>query len=286
MKKSIIISIALIFLLGACQKAEEMKYIGETNAVFGTTSDTLTPIVYSFLEHPEALGIDTILVPVRIQGNRTNYDRTVKISIVTSKTTAIATTHYVPLKDQYIMPADSGEIEIPIIVNSSDNSLSVTPVVLALQIEPNEYFGSNPGMQYTTVTFSNTIKEPTWWSYWYDSQSSVPKFSATSYSLLTMVTGRTSFSTSTAGNSSDWYISIYSMLYVWTPFYNAMASGVAELNTWIGNHPGWVLAKHTSDEYYDFYNESYLSKKFTYGAVSSGSTVYGIFDENGKVLSR
>ena len=287
MKKIIITSIALVLLLGACQKADEMRYVGVTNAVFGTTTDTLDPIVYSFLEHPEVLsGKDTIYVPVRIQGNRANYDRKINISIVASNTTAKEGDHYLPLEKQYVMPADSGKIRIPVIVINTDANLSIAPVVLALKIEPTSDFGANPKMQYTTVTFSNMIKEPDWWSYWYDSQSTVPKFSSTSYSLLTMITGRTFFAMASAGNSSDWYISIYSMLYVWTPFFNAMSSGVTEMNTWIGNHKGWVLTKHANDNYYDFYNESYPSKKFQYGAASAGSTVYGIFDENGKIMSR
>jgi len=286
MKKCIITSFVLIFLLGACQKAEEIKYIGETCAVFGTTSDTLTPIVYSFLEHPEALAIDTILVPVRIMGNRASYDRAIVFSVVTAKTTAIVNTHYLPLEEEYIMPADSGLVYLPIIVKNTDVQLSVAPVKLTLKIETNKDFSSHPAMQSTTITFSNTISEPSWWSYWLESQSTFPKFSTTAYGLVTKITGRTKFETTAGADMSMFYISVYSMLNVWTPFFNAATSGVETLNTWITNHQGWVLVKHTNDVYYDFYQELYPSTKYKYGPVSAGATVYGFFDENGEIVSK
>ncbi len=286
MKKSILLSFVLLFILSACQKAEEMKYIGKTSVVFGTTSDTLKAIEYSFLEHPQAQSIDTILVPIRIQGNRAHFDRKIKVSVVAAKTTAIAETHYVPLKSEYVMPADSGLIQLPIIIKKGDSRLNITPVVIALKIESNEFFIANPKMQYTTVTFSNTIKLPIWWEYWYKSQSDFPKFSITAYSLVTKVTGRTSFATSSAGNTSEFSITVYSMLNVWSPFFAAATSGVQSLTTWVGNHPGWVLVKHTNDDYYDLYHTSDPSTKFKYGVVSAGSTVYGVFDENGKVVKK
>jgi hypothetical protein len=286
MKKSIFIYIAIGSMLLGCQKAEEMKYVGETCIVFGTTSDTLKPIVYSFLEHPESNGTDTILVPARIMGNRASFARTFRVTVISAKTTAVAGTHYVPLNPEYTMPADSGLIYLPVIVKNSDPALSLNPVKLALLIEANEYFGSNPKMQSAIITFSNTINEPSWWQYWMTSQSSFPKFSVTAYSLVTMVTGRNKFETTSSGDISLFYISIYSMLYVWTPFYNASVSGPAALSSWIENHPGWILTKHSSDEYYDFYRTDSPSVKFKYGPVSSGSSVYGFFDENGKIVSK
>ncbi|AGY52680.1 hypothetical protein BRDCF_p53 [Bacteroidales bacterium CF] len=286
MKNSILTSFLIILLLGSCQKAEEMKFVGETCAVFGTSSDTLKHIVYSFLEHPEASGVDTILLPVRIMGNRAPYDRVITLSVVDSKSTAVKETHYKTLEKEYIMPADSGLVYIPLIVRNTDPNLSLEPVKLALKIEANSDFGSYPAMQSTIVTFSNTIKKPVWWDYWQASQSSFPEFSVTAYGLVTKVTGRTSFETSSGGDMSLFYISVYSMLNVWTPFFNAATSGVQTLRTWMEGHPGWVLVKHTSDEYYDFYQELYTSTKYKYGPVSAGSSVFGFFDENGGVVSK
>lgn len=286
MKKIILLSLILGLLLSACQKAEEMKYIGATSVVFGTTSDTLKYIVYSFLEHPEVLTLDTIYIPVRIQGNRASYDRTIKVSVVTTNTTATVGINYEALKAQYIMPADSGSIQLPVIIKKGDSRLNIAPVKIALQIQPNEDFISNPKMQNTIVTFSNTIKEPVWWDFWYRYQSDFPKFSVTAYSLVTKITRRTSFATTSAGNTSEFYISVYSMLNVWSPFFTAVTSGVQTLTTWIGNHPGWLLVKHTNDADYDFYQSSDPSAKFRYGVVSSGSTIYGIFDENGNVVAK
>ncbi len=282
MKKSILISLSLVLgvLLYSCQKADEMRYIGVTNAVFGTTTDTLTPIVYSFLEHPEVKDVDTIYVPVRIQGNRMHIDRPIKITVVKDSTTAVVGKHYEALKDQYVMPADSGSINIPIIIKKGDNLLNLSTVKIGLRIEPNEYFGSNPGYQYTSVTFSNTLKEPAWWNYW---ETYLPKFTTTAYSLVTKITGRTNFS-STGDGSSLFYVSIYGMTSVWNPFFTSTSTDVQSLTTWVSNHPEWVLTKHTGDDDYDFYQVSDPSTKFRYGIVSAGSTIYGFFDETGAVM--
>ncbi len=285
MKKSFLLIITLLLFLGACQKAEEMKYIGATSVVFGVTSDTLKYIVYSFLEHPEVQTLDTINVPVRIQGNRKPFDRKIKISVVPNKTTALTGIHYEALKAEYIMPADSGSIQLPVIIKKGDSRLNINPVTIGIQIEPNEDFISNPKMQFTVVTFSNTISKPIWWDYWYKSQSNFPKFSVTAYSLVTKVTRRTSFAATSSGNS-EFNISVYSMLNVWSPFFSALTSGVESLTLWINNHPGWVLVKHTNDNNYDFYQSSDPSMKFKYGVVSAGSTIYGIFDENDKVIAK
>jgi hypothetical protein len=284
MKKNILISLSFIFgvLFYSCQKAEEMKYIGVTNAVFGVTSDTLTPIVYSFLEHPEVKDMDTIYVPVRIQGNRANFDRPISISVVKDSTTAVEGKHYVALKTQYVMPADSGSIKIPIIIIKGDNLLNLSTVKIGLRIEPNEYFGSNPGYQYTSITFSNTLKKPAWWSYW---DPYLPKFTITAYSLVTKITGRTNFS-STADGSSLFYVSIYGMTSVWNPFFTSTSRDLQSLTTWVGNHSDWVLTKHTTDNDYDFYQSSDPSTKFRYGIVSSGSSIYGFFDETGAVVAK
>ncbi|MHC1781095.1 MAG: DUF4843 domain-containing protein [Bacteroidales bacterium] len=286
MKKISIFSLIIITLLCGCQKAAEMKYIGETCVVFGTTYDTIKPIVYSFLEHPEAMGKDTIFVPVRILGNRSSFDRPFRVSVITSKTTAVKESHYTNLNNEYIMPSDSGLVYIPVIVLNSDPALSINPVTLGLKLEANEHFGSNPQMQSLLITFSNTISEPVWWQYWMNSQSTFPKFSARAYSLVTMVTGRDYFETTASGDMSVFYISVYSMLYVWSPFYNAATSGVLTLEKWINDHPGWKLTKHANDDYYDFYKESAPGTKFRYGAVASGSSVYGFFDEKGNVIKK
>lgn len=284
MKKYILISLSLVLgvLLYSCQKATEMRYIGVTNAVFGTTSDTLTPIVYSFLEHPEVKDIDTIYVPVRIQGNRAHIDRPIKISVVKDSTTAVEGKHYEALKTQYVIPADSGSIQVPVIIKKGDNLLNLSTVKIGLRIEPNEYFGSNPGYQYTSVTFSNTLKKPVWWSYW---ESNLPKFTMTAYSLVTKITGRTSFSNSADG-SSLFYVSVYAMTSVWNPFFTSTSRDVQSLTTWVDNHPEWVLTKHANDNDYDFYQSSDPSTKFRFGIVSSGSSIYGFFDETGAVVTK
>ena len=282
MKKIIFLSLIIGVLLSSCQKAVEMKYVGVTNIVFGVSTDTLTPIVYSFLEHPNVKDVDTIYVPVRIQGNRASYDRKVNISVVKDSTTAIEGTHYVPLKAEYIMPADSGSIQIPVIIKKGDNKLNLSTIKLALRLIPNEFFGLNTAYQYTSITFSNTLKKPVWWTFW---QSNLPKFSVTAYSLVTKVTGRTAFATSYA-NDPLLYISIYAMTSVWGPFFSSTLPDVQSLTTWVSNHPGWVLTKHTTDNDYDLYQSSDPTTKFRYGLVSSGSTIYGVYDEKGLVVTQ
>ncbi len=286
MKKILIFSFLLFLSLSSCEKAEEIRYIGETCVVFGTKTDTLSNIVYSFLENPQAQGVDTILIPVRVFGNRAPHDRPFKVAVVTALTTAVTGTHYLPLNTEYVMPADSGLVYIPMIIKNEDPSLSVTPVTVGLRLDANEHFGSFPRMQSVKVTFSNTIKQPSWWQYWMNSQNNFPKFSATAYSLVTMVTGRSNFETSMDGDMSLFYISVYSMLYVWSPFYNSATAGEASLRAWMDTHPGWVLTKHTGDAFFDFYKEESPLVKFRYGPVASGSSVYGFFDENGVVIAR
>ncbi|HEX2536294.1 MAG TPA: DUF4843 domain-containing protein, partial [Chitinophagaceae bacterium] len=119
------------FLLLSCRKAEELRYSTHDNIYFDFDPETKDrdSIVYTFAYEP-ARASDTILLPVRISGNRVPVARTFKVSIQPQGTTAQAGLHYEALKESYTLPADSGTFSLPIILLNTDPELTQKSVTL------------------------------------------------------------------------------------------------------------------------------------------------------------
>src|SRR6187399_867132 len=118
MKKLFIITGIIVALFAACKKAAYMPYHSSDNIYFNFDDDNTTDrdsIVYTFAYTPGKES-DTLWLPVRISGIRTDGDRTYKVAVTDSGTTAKAGTHYAALQPQYTIPAHTGIDSFPLVI--------------------------------------------------------------------------------------------------------------------------------------------------------------------------
>src|SRR5690349_16599562 len=152
MKKIMIITLAAVVFLSACQKKDIASFHGAPNIYFNVNSTD--SVLYTFALHPERVK-DTVWVPVRISGNRVNKDRVFSVKVIDSGTTAVVSKHYEPLKDQYTLTAGNGYGSLPVILYNTDTMLFKRSFVLKLQIVPTADFNADLAEQTTTrVVFS------------------------------------------------------------------------------------------------------------------------------------
>lgn len=171
MKKLLIIGLFGAVCLSACKKAIELTYQSPDNVYFDFTNpeddeERIDSISYSFALFPER-SFDTIMLPVRIAGLRKSVDRKFKLSVVDSSTTAIVGTHYKALDAEYIIPADSGTVKVPIIIYSTDPALQDKSVRMKFRLVASADFAvSTVEFDTAKIIFSNRLEQPIWWSTW------------------------------------------------------------------------------------------------------------------------
>ncbi|UYQ92113.1 DUF4843 domain-containing protein [Chitinophaga horti] len=171
MKHLLKLALICTVLFCACEKAaQEMTYDAPDNIYFDflnrNTNVRTDSVSFSFALFPEK-GSDTIWLPVRISGNRDSVDRKFKLGVIDSATTAIAGTHYEALKSDYILPADSGTQQVPIILLNTDPALKTGSVRLKLKLVASDDFAPNvKGWDTAKVIFSNQLLKPSWWDAW------------------------------------------------------------------------------------------------------------------------
>lgn len=165
MKKTILLSLLSILMLGACDNDVTYPYQGKDAVYFqvnSTWSVTTDSIDYSFAGKGKEE--DVVEVRVNLQGNMASVDRKIRIIVDPSKSTAEEGIHYQPLSGEYILPANAVSVDIPVTVLKKDASLENKKVTLALRLEPTTDF--DLGITERTEVFlniSNMLKKPTYW---------------------------------------------------------------------------------------------------------------------------
>lgn len=193
MKKLLIIGLFGAVCLSACKKAIELTYQSPDNVYFDFTDpkdERKRPdsISYSFALFPERSS-DTILLPVRISGLRKSVNRTFKLSVIDSATTAIAGTHYKALEATYTIPADSGAVKVPIIIYSTDPALTAKSVRMKFRLVASADFAvSTVEFDTAKVIFSNRLEQPAWWNTW---ASELGAYSRVKHELFIRTAGTT-----------------------------------------------------------------------------------------------
>lgn len=171
MKKLFIIGLFGAVAFSACEKAVELTYQSPDNVYFDFTDPKDSKkrpdsISYSFALFPEK-SFDTIFLPVRIAGSRKSADRKFKLSVVDGATTAIAGKHYKALEPEYILPADSGAVKVPIIIYSTDAALLDRSVRVKFRLVASADFAvTTVAFDSAKVIFSNRLEQPAWWNVW------------------------------------------------------------------------------------------------------------------------
>jgi hypothetical protein len=265
MNKTVTILMAAVVLMTACRKADKVTYHSSDNIYFDLDPyNERDSIIYTFAYHPERPQ-DTVWVPVRISGNRINADRVYAAKVIDSGTTAIASKHYEPLKDQYKMPADSGFQFMPVILYNSDTQMVKRSFSLTIQLVSSGDFNTDFSTIITArIVFSNKLEKPVWWDMWLGGYYSQVKHRLF---RLAATTNDLSMNTLDAPQNTYYVDKLKSLLN--SPF------------TWVTNNPdkGYVLTVRP-DGNYDFYNPAAPDNKILLKKDASNGKYYFI-DENG-----
>jgi len=277
MKKHLFIIFCITAWICSCKKDKELLYNSQDNIYFNCpTKDTLS---YSFAFNLNQ-SADTLMVPVIITGKATNYARTFKVSVLADSTTAVQTLDYEPLKSSYTMPADSGQIHIPIIIKNIDTALNNKSVVLTIRVTGDKDFGSSfyEAMRTKEILFSNRLEEPAWWPSW---QGELGTYSRIKHQLFLISSGTTDLVV-VIGNPNA-YLDIPRALYYIGNFKAFLTNPFG----WVQQNPGkgYVLTPRndgTGD--YDFYNTNTPTKKIHLQYFPQANT-YVFIDENGQQVT-
>lgn len=251
MTKNIFYIFLLSLALFACKKNEITTYDSADNiylnyynkdGVFDTAA-----VTYSFSASP-GLAKDTIWVPVVVSGKRQSSDRQFVLTVVDTATTAQKDKHYEPLKPFYIMPADSGKVNVPVIIKNIDQDLTGRSVALTFRLVGNADFKQDLPAKLRTkkLIYSNRLERPSWWMFW---QGQLGEYSRVTHQLF-LISGGKDLVNPTLPNA---YLEIPRTLY----YLENVRLFVKDPFTWVGRNPqaGYVLTKRADGtEDYDFYN--------------------------------
>lgn len=280
MKKNIFYIFLLSIALFACKKNEITTYDSADNiylnyynkdGVFDTAA-----VTYSFSASP-GLAKDTIWVPVVVSGKRQSSDRQFVLAIVDTATTAQKDKHYEPLKPFYIMPADSGKVNVPVIIKNIDQDLTGKSVALTFRLVGNADFKQDLPAKLRTkkLIFSNRLERPSWWMFW---QGQLGEYSRVTHQLFLISGGKDLVDMS----KPNAYLEIPRTLY----YLENVRLFVKDPFSWISRNPqaGYILTKRADvSNDYDFYNISAPDIKF-YVKFFPQVNGYFFINESGKQI--
>jgi hypothetical protein len=269
--------LAAVMLLG-CKKDPEMLYGSGDNIYLNyKTQEGLqdtTALTYSFAYNP-TLSKDTIWVPVIISGTRVNHDRAFSLEVVDSTTTAVSGTHYEPLQPSYVMPADSGEVRVPVVIKNSDPQLAEKTVILTLRVSGGKDFSSflPENVRTRSIFFSARLEKPEWWIYW---QGQLGEYNRVKHQLFLISSGTKDLVNMSKPNA---FLEIPRALY----YIDNVKIFTTDPFAWVKRYPekGYVITRRTDgSKDYDFYSSASPEKKF-YLKYYELVDRYFFVDENG-----
>ncbi|WP_298715402.1 DUF4843 domain-containing protein [Chitinophaga sp.] len=276
MKKitKIIICLLAAGWLAGCEKGDDLLYKSDDGVYFDFSSSDLTnqridSVIYSFALFPDK-SFDTILLPVRLSGNRTTAGRKVKVTLVAGKTTAQSGLHFKALESEYVLPADSGRFDIPVIIYNTDPLLAEKAVRLFLQLQPTGDFNTMfPKLDTAKIIFSNRLEKPLWWEIW---QNDLGEYSRVKHELFIRVSGTNRLTE----DRTDWQATP-KVLYHTRRF----RAFLANPKTWTEENPeeGYVVTPGANGTL-EFYHSENTAKKYIL-TLNPADGRYYFTDEDG-----
>jgi hypothetical protein len=260
-------------VLTACKKVEELRYESADNIYFDLvdpgTQQHIDSIVYSFALFPE-LDRDTILLPLRISGNRTTGERRFRVRVVDSSTTAQANLHYQPLEEQYLVPAGAGVVKVPVIIFNTDTALMNKMVRIKFRLESTDDLGV--GLQHwdtLRLMFSNRLEKPVWWDPW---SGELGPYSRVKHELFIRTSGTTELPPNTSDATTTPRVLYYTRRF---------RSFLNEPLQWVQDNPqeGYTI-ESAGPGAYNFFSVSNPQKKYLLQLNPSDNKYY-FTDENG-----
>lgn len=261
------------FFLGACQENEEFVYNSSDHIYFNFEDSASSRIIYSFAYTPD-VAEDTVFVPVRISGNRVGYSRQFKLDVVAGETTAQSEKHYRPLADFYEIAADSGTLNVPVIIYNKDPEMDDSTFTLVLTLVPTADL--QVGLTYPAkayISFSNRLEPPAWWIYW---MANLGTYSRVKHQLFLIASG-----TDELANMSepDAYMQIPKTLF----HLDQYKTFLNDPFTWVEKQAEYCLTQ-AEDGNYHFYLKS-APEKVILLKKDPASGIWRFIDENGNFIS-
>lgn len=273
MKRKLILLLVSCMIMQACKKEDKFLYDAETDNIYLGYEDE-DQLIYTFAYTP-GLARDTIWIPVKISGKRVNHERRFALQVTDSASTAKSNTHYEALKPFYLMPADSGSVQVPVVLLNAPG-LESASVRLTFVVSGGEDFKTQLPAKLRTksLLFSNRLEMPSWWMFW---MGELGPYSRVKHQLFLISSG-----------TRDLLPPSEFMEIPRTLFYISNTRSMVKYPfNWVDTHPelGYVLTKRTDNSGdYDLYNKDAPATKFHLKYFSAADT-YVFLDENGNQIT-
>ncbi|KIC93522.1 DUF4843 domain-containing protein [Flavihumibacter solisilvae] len=269
MNKNFIILLLVSFtMLTACSKSELARYDSNDNIYLDLSREERDSILYSFAYNPGKVK-DTVWVPVRISGIRTDSnataDRKFVLKAETDSSTAKPDIHYQPLDPVYYIKKGTGFTWVPLVIFNTDPLLEQQSVTLRFRLFPTEDFGVNiPKLTFGKLVFSSKLERPNWWNMWFGDY-----YSRAKHEFFMIATGLTELSREGLDAPKNLYFVSLVNAFINDPF------------NWISKHPdaGYIM-ESLPDGNYNFYHGAKPTKKILYRKNEQANKYYFI-DELG-----
>lgn len=165
MKKLLIFSILLATWCVSCKNNENYPFKG-TDSVYFQINEKWEVMQDSIIYTFAGKGVDEDIIAMRINllGYASSHDRKVSVVVDAENTTAKEGLHYQALKDEYILPADSVYLMLPITIYNKDEALNDKNVILDLRLERTDDLELGVVDRTNVRLFiSNMLKMPSYW---------------------------------------------------------------------------------------------------------------------------
>ncbi|HTN35872.1 MAG TPA: DUF4843 domain-containing protein [Arachidicoccus sp.] len=261
-------SVVLLLIMAAtvfgCQKSELTGFDSPAQVYFDFSDAQRDSLLFTFAYTP-AKASDTVYLPVKLLGIRSEQSRSFVVKIDADSTTAVVGKHYKALEPSYEITANEGICYVPLILYNTDPLLEDASVRIKFYLEATSQLGVGlPPLSEGRLVFSSKLERPDWWGMWLGDY-----YSRVKHQFFLFVTGQTSMTTEGLDAPKNLY------------FVSLLNSFLNDPFKWIAKHPesGYTLTKN-ADGSYDFYNVSNPDKKVPY-VLDSQAGRYFFMDENG-----
>ncbi|WP_437920312.1 DUF4843 domain-containing protein [Sphingobacterium sp. LRF_L2] len=247
-----------------CEKASLVTYDQDANIYFDLSQSNRDSIVYTFA-YDMTKALDTLLIPVRIMGNRVAKMRDFEAYVERDSSTAVADLHYKTLSSAYSLEASQGRGSLPLIIYNVPD-LEEKSVSLILKLKESVDFGiDNPRLIRARIVLSARLEKPNWWDMW------LTNYSRVKHQLFMIVTEQTSLSMIGLEAPKNLY------------FANLLTMMLNDPFKWVANNPqkGYVLTTDDNGATYAFYHKENPARTMVL-KKNEGAGRYYFIDELGK----
>jgi hypothetical protein len=293
MKKQFLYIFLLAVVISACEHEDEnFRYASTDNVYFGLSNligvpedeaEDLYPkgiqdprkTVYSFAVNQKVR--DTVFIPVTLSGKRMAVDRKFKVSVLQDSTTAVSALHYEPLKDFYVLPANEGNMLLPVILFNQDPEMDSQTFHLKLALQSTEDLqASVPEFKYARISVSNRLEKPVWWNNWESELAGYTRVKHALY-LIALDNIEDKDLVPNFNGENSFYIP-YNLFLI-----GQFKALLIDPFLWVRDHPDYVLTER-EEGIYDFYNVNNTFKKYTL-SINEDDGQYYFIDEFGRYVT-